>query len=914
MTRDDGTQNDGDQPGDKDKKPKGKSSFVPRWRQNQVEPLNTPPASEDPPKKPSKFQAKWRQNTVEPAPEIPPAPAPAPATTPAPQPKPAKKKFEPRWRQHTAEEPEVQVQSAPDPEPRVHPNLQQQPAENATGKRFQPRWRQRAEEIAAKEEEARAQAPPITDKPGFEPRWRRTAAGGPAPGAEVGPLPGSDAPLEGQAPKAKGFKPGWRERAEREVVVPAPKAEFTPRWKRTVAAEQPPPVEVPPVAPEAPPPEPVPVESVPVEVVAEARLELITETVAEAPATAPVAEVANLELGAPAAAELFEFFPDRSEEPTLVIPLTTDPIEPAGPPSGGLAAPLAAPLALALAAPLAAPLAPTPDEETPDEKTTTELVAEAPIEVVAPQPEKKRLPRPQAPPPPKAAPPPAPVPEVPAAGPRPIVPIPNTEDDDYQPAAAVVPAFLPGPEVLEARVEKAKIERSTLVETELVDTPRKPKRLDDEAIAALKATANLVTKGAPIPGAAPPPAPPSAAPPPPPPPPVQAPRYVPTPKPASSRSITVAGQKAPPPSTDKSGKKKKFLFWHIKEKPPGLDEIATFTRQFSVMIGAGLPIHQALSFFAESSTGPLADITDDIATKISSGHRLSQAMGKHEAAFSEVYVGLIELGETSSHIDEALEKLADLLEKQVRLGKRLSSALVYPAFLVAVSLASIGVFLQYVLPTMIPLFAGFGMQLPLPTRMLLGSRHLVIPGAILAVLLVFFWQWFRPKLQRARRTKEKWAYKADKAMMKLPLFGKFFHQMAVARVLFALATMIETGLPILNAIKRCETVASNLAFAERLEKAGAELRDGATVTDALALYEVLPPSCLHLLSAGEESAQMAEMVQYAARFYEEEVEHSIDTFMSLVEPVIMIVMGIVVGFIVLSAVLPTVEMINHLGG
>jgi type IV pilus assembly protein PilC len=124
--------------------------------------------------------------------------------------------------------------------------------------------------------------------------------------------------------------------------------------------------------------------------------------------------------------------------------------------------------------------------------------------------------------------------------------------------------------------------------------------------------------------------------------------------------------------------------------------------------------------------------------------------------------------------------------------------------------------------------------------------------------------------------------------------------------------MIETGLPILNALKRCETVASNLYFAQRLEKAGDELRDGSTVTDALALYQVLPNSCLHLLSAGEESAQMAEMVQYAARFYEDEVEQSIDTFMSLVEPVIMIVMGFVVGFIVLAAVLPTVQMINQL--
>lgn len=883
MTRDNGTHQDGSEPGDKDKKPKGKSSFVPRWRQNQTEqPLTSPPVEEQP-KKPGKFQARWRQNTTEPPPEA--APVPQPAAAPAP------KKFQARWRQNTAEpEPsEVALPPAQESAPALHPNLQQQPASSDQTKAFQPRWRQRAQERAAKEEEARAQAPPVDDKPGFQPRWRRTAASEPAPTPAAELLPGSDAPLEGQSQKPRGFQPRWRERAEREPVAPPPKAEFTPRWKRTVASE--------------------PVSSVPLEIVAE---EVMTEpaVVTEAPVEpAPL----TLPLEIPEAHEVQAVTPPVPVAETVSEPITVLPLELTGASGAGVDASFdfpPAPLSLALA--LA--LAPEPLETRPLTEEATELVAEAPVEIVsAPAPpEKKRLPRPQAPPPPKAT--VEPMPE-PVALPRPIVPagvpIPNTEDADYQarPRSVGPPSFLPGPEVFEDPIDKARFERAPLVETEVMPEPRKPKRLDEEAMAALKATANAVTRGTPI-SAPPPPTPP------PPQPMVATPVYAPAPKPTSSAYAGVTATRlkpAPPPSKTPPKKKRRLLFWRPEKPVVGLEEVATFTRQFSVMIGAGLPIHQALSFFADSSTGVLAEVMDDVATKISSGHRLSHALAKHEGVFSEVYVGLVELGETSSHIDEALEKLADLLEKQVRLGKRMSSALVYPAFLVAVSLASIGVFLQYVLPTMIPLFASFSMQLPLPTRMLLASRHLVIPGAILAVLMVIFWQWFRPRLQRARRNKEKWAYKVDKFMLKLPMLGTFFQQMATARVLFALATMIETGLPILNALKRCEAVASNLAFAERLEKAGVELRDGSTVTDALAMYEVLPPSCLHLLSAGEESAQMAEMVQYAARFYEEEVEHSIDTFMSLVEPVIMIFMGIVVGFIVLSAVLPTVEMINHLG-
>ncbi|MFN8613008.1 MAG: type II secretion system F family protein [Vulcanimicrobiota bacterium] len=947
MTRDEGKPEDGEQPGDKEKKPKGKSSFVPRWRQNQSQPLQPEPAQEPAPK-PARFQARWRQNTVEPAPE--PTPAPSTEAQTQSESKAEKKKFQARWRQNTVE-PEPLPAPTPEPEKRAHPNLQQQPsAQQSPGKKFQPRWRQRAEEIAAKEEEARSQAPSPPENQDFQPRWRRTAASGPLTGSDA-PLPGSDAPLEGSPQKAKGFKASWRERAEREPVPPPARAEFTPRWKRTMATEPPaPPLETP-VDAVAEAPLEVVVET-PAEAVAEAPLELSVEPaltevsqpdgllspagsepialalgqpMAEAPAAIQAAPLAQpVDLGGPPSGGLpapldqppqapvaeAEAAPPPSAGPAS-MPLATPLGAPLAPQASPLVTPLAAPLAIPLAAPLAAPVAEEPEE-------TVELVAEAPVQVVAPPaaPEKKRLPRPQPPPPPKAAPPPAPPSEPPPTAPRPIVPIPNTEDDDYQPPTNVsVPAFLPGPEVLEARVEIARVERAGLVETELVEqAPRKVKRLDDEALAALKATANLVSRGAPLTAAQPPPAPPPP-PPPVPPRPAQQPRYSPTPRAPSTGAISVARLKeAPPAPSNKSASPTKRFSLKGSARPASLEDVATFTRQFSVMISAGLPIHQALSFFAESSTGPLAEVMDDVATKISSGHRLSQAMSRHEAVFSEVYVGLVELGETSSHIDEALEKLADLLEKQVRLGKRLSSALVYPAFLVAVSMASIGVFLQYVLPTMIPLFASFSLELPLPTRMLLGSRHLVIPTAILAVLSVFAWKWFRPRLQKARRNKDKWAYDADKAIMRLPLLGKFFRQMATARVLFALATMIETGLPILNALKRCETVASNLAFAERLEKAGLELRDGATVTDALSLYEVLPPSCLHLISAGEESAQMAEMIQYAARFYEEEVEHSIDTFMSLVEPVIMVFMGIVVGFIVLSAVLPTVQMISHLGG
>jgi len=386
----------------------------------------------------------------------------------------------------------------------------------------------------------------------------------------------------------------------------------------------------------------------------------------------------------------------------------------------------------------------------------------------------------------------------------------------------------------------------------------------------------------------------------------------PPPPPPPARKPVPAARPAPPPSKKEVLKKRRRF---LASAEPGVptETVATFTRQLSVMLGSGLPLLQALTFFAESSTGHLAAVVDELANKVSSGFRLSAAMGQCPGVFNEVYVGLIELGETTSHLDEALEKLAELLEKQVRLAKRLSSAMVYPAFLMAVCAAAIGVFLEYVLPTLVPLFTSFKMELPLPTRILLMSRHLVWPSVFGVIATGLIWIWFKPVWHKARRERARWARNIDRFLLRIPAIGKFVLQLATARVLFALATMLETGLPLLNALKRCEGVASNLEIAHRLEMAGLDLREGSTVVDALRAHAVLPSACIHLLSAGEETAQLAEMVAYSARFYEEEVDHSITQFMNLIEPIIMMFMGLVVGFIVLAAVLPTVEMINHLG-
>lgn len=829
-----------------------------------------------------------------------------------------RRSFVPRWRKHAAESPEISASPGPTPipdptpapEPGIHPNLQAQSA-TPTSKKFQPRWRQRAEEVAAREhaadlraadlqaaelrpaesevqpgsspetEEATTSSRPFRSS--FVPRWRRTAA---LEAESQAPLEANPAP-EGEAPKAQRFQPRWRRTqasaAEVEAKSSAPtprKAGFEPRWRRIAAAEA---LPSPAILEEAVPSQAA--EEVEVQSSGEVEVQPQVGLAVEiAPSVAEEVEVQpQVGLAAEVPSPVEDLGQETDQGQAVALAATTEAIkvqlERALTAEQSAEVETAAPVLLAGAADdqgLSFELG--GGEEDPDDTFDFALPGEEITTAIEVSP---GLPAPDQ------------FSEEEVAVTSPV------SEPLHLPALAMVdtpPQPLHLPALPESRPAPPPPPRPIGLPHDLV-LPSRP----GGAPPASKTVS-------------PPPPPPATPPPGPvmPPPTVPAPPrtgYSPTPTSGSPR-ISVAS--APPSSRVEVQKKRRF-FRASTEPVVAAETVATFTRQLSVMLSSGLPLLQALIFFAESSTGHLASVVDGLATKVSSGFRLSAAMAQCPAVFNEVYVGLIELGETTSHLDEALEKLAELLEKQVRLSKRVSSALVYPAFLMLVCAGAIGVFLQYVLPTMIPLFTSFGMELPLPTRMLLYSRHLVWPSLISAVVLTISWQWIKPRWAKARRDRAPWARSFDRALLKVPLIGKFVLQLATARVLFALATMLETGLPVLQALKRCESVAANLEIAHRLEKAGAELREGSTVVDALQMHQVLPSACIHLLAAGEETAHMAEMVSYSARFYEEEVDHSITQFMNLIEPFIMVVMGLVVAFIVLAAVLPTVDMINHLG-
>ncbi|MGE4206798.1 MAG: type II secretion system F family protein [Vulcanimicrobiota bacterium] len=339
------------------------------------------------------------------------------------------------------------------------------------------------------------------------------------------------------------------------------------------------------------------------------------------------------------------------------------------------------------------------------------------------------------------------------------------------------------------------------------------------------------------------------------------------------------------------------------------EDIAILTRQMAAMIAAGIPVHSTLEFCIDGES-KLSPVMEDIAIKVSSGIALSHAMRDYPRVFDQVFIGLVQTGEMSGQLSEIFLKLAELLERQVAMKKKVVAALTYPAILMIVATIGVMGFVYFVLPTITPLFESMKIDLPLPTRILIMSRR-GIPIAFFGTLLVALEIWiFRPYWERELRKRHEFRRKLHSIPLRLPMIGQTVEKVITSRVLYAMASMLDVGIGMAQALARAENAAGNEFVAHRLRLARGDLADGMTVYECLSAHEVFPPGALQLISVGEESADLAKMFKYVARYYEEEVEYSLATLTSMLEPMIMLVMGIVVGFITLSAAMPTIKLLQ----
>ncbi|MBX3169574.1 MAG: type II secretion system F family protein [Candidatus Eremiobacteraeota bacterium] len=343
------------------------------------------------------------------------------------------------------------------------------------------------------------------------------------------------------------------------------------------------------------------------------------------------------------------------------------------------------------------------------------------------------------------------------------------------------------------------------------------------------------------------------------------------------------------------------------------EELSVFTRQLSAMLDAGIPIARALHFFSEGiSGGDLTEVVETLNQKVNSGSRLSHAMRGFPKIFSDVYVSLVETGEESGQLSVAMQRLADLLEKQVKMHKRIIATITYPLILLGVSVLLVSAFIFGILPMLEPMFTSMNVALPLPTRMLLASRLMMLPVAsVLVVGGAGFWL-FRPFIQQFLEKRPGLRKKVAKAPLYWPLVGPVMRKIAVARILYSMATMLEAGMTLVHSIARSARVTGNFWIEEQMAVSKSAVIDGETIADAFLASEIFPAQSLQLITIGEETSSLSTMVKYVADMYDEDADMALTNMANMLEPLLMGAMGVIAGFVVISAILPTLELINHL--
>jgi type IV pilus assembly protein PilC len=340
-------------------------------------------------------------------------------------------------------------------------------------------------------------------------------------------------------------------------------------------------------------------------------------------------------------------------------------------------------------------------------------------------------------------------------------------------------------------------------------------------------------------------------------------------------------------------------------------DIAIFFRQFSVMIDAGLPLVQCLEILAANQENQSFQKTlTGVRTTVEGGATLANAMRQYPVVFDDLTTNMIEAGETGGILDIILQRLAVYVEKAVRLRAAVKSALIYPVAVVSIAVLIVGALLKWVVPIFSNLFAGLGVSLPLPTRIVMGLSAFVQSFwwvfLVGSVGLVFGIKQIR-KHPRGR-------YYFDKMLLKLPIVGSLLRKIAVGRFTRTLGTLITSGVPILEGLSITARTSGNAVLEEALMKVRKAIEEGRTIVDPLKECGVFPNMVTQMIGVGEATGAMDNMLQKIADFYEEEVDAATKDMLAMLEPAIIGVLGVTIGGIVISLYMPLFAMIAKLAG
>jgi type IV pilus assembly protein PilC len=340
-------------------------------------------------------------------------------------------------------------------------------------------------------------------------------------------------------------------------------------------------------------------------------------------------------------------------------------------------------------------------------------------------------------------------------------------------------------------------------------------------------------------------------------------------------------------------------------------DIAIFFRQFSVMIDAGLPLVQCLEILAANQENPAFQKSlTGVRVTVESGATLANAMRQYPKVFDDLTTNMVEAGETGGILDVILQRLAAYVEKAVKLKAAVKSALIYPVSVISIAVLVVGALLKFVVPIFEKLFAGLGVDLPLPTRIVIGLSQFVQNFwwvAIVGLVALFV------GIKQIRKD-SKGKYITDSILLKMPIVGSLLRKIAVARFTRTLGTLITSGVPILEGLSITARTSGNAVLEEALLKVRKAIEEGRTIVDPLKECGVFPNMVTQMIGVGEATGAMDNMLQKIADFYEDEVDAGTKDLLTLLEPLMIAFLGVAVGGIVISLYMPLFAMIAKLSG
>jgi len=336
-------------------------------------------------------------------------------------------------------------------------------------------------------------------------------------------------------------------------------------------------------------------------------------------------------------------------------------------------------------------------------------------------------------------------------------------------------------------------------------------------------------------------------------------------------------------------------------------DVVIFTRQFATMINSGLPLVQALDILAQQTENKvLADVTRQVVYDVESGHTLADALRKHPKAFADLFVNMVAAGEAGGILDTILLRLAQFMEKNDAIVRKVKGAMIYPAVIFSVAGIAVSVLLIFVIPTFQNLFASVNLELPLPTRIVIGASY----------ALQHFW-WLFIGVAAGAFFGIKYYYttppgklQIDSLLLKAPVLGDLLRKSAVSRFTRTLGTLISSGVSILDGLEITARTAGNMVIHNAVMESRASIAGGETIAAPLQKSKVFPPMVISMIAVGEQTGGLDEMLSKIADFYDEEVDAAVGALLSLMEPIMIVVLGVIVGGMVVAMYLPIFDMVN----